>query len=104
MADHHRRCRRRQVRCPPARRCAEQAAVVGAYLEALDAGDDPRLVEVLTPTGRCTLEDAFVAVGAEYALRLRISTEAWRAVGVPADVLEAARISRSSGPPGPSSG
>ena len=100
----HRRCRRRQVRRPPARRCAEQAAVVGAYLEALDAGDDPRLVEVVTPAGPCSLEDAFVAVGAEYAVRLRISTEAWRAVGVPADVLEAARISRSSGPPGRPSG
>ena len=98
----HRRCRGR-TRCgPPARRCAEQAAVVRAYLEALDAGDDPALVEVLTPQGRSTLEGAFVAVGAEYARRLRISTEAWEAVGVPPDVLVAARISpRSDPPPGP---
>jgi hypothetical protein len=78
--------------------------VVRAYLEALDAGDDPALVEVLTPQGRSTLEEAFVAVGAEYARRLRISTEAWEAVGVPPDVLVAARISRSGPPPSPSLG
>lgn len=95
----HRRCRGRRVRRPPARRCAEQAAVVRAYLEALDAGDDPRTVDVLTPTGRCTLEEAFVAVCAEYTSRRRISTEAWEAVGVPPDVLAAARISPRSGPP-----
>jgi hypothetical protein len=97
----HRRCRRRPAQHPPSRRCAEQAAVVGAYLEALDAGNDPRRLEILTPAGRCTLEEAFVAVGAEYAARRRISTEAWQAVGVPAAVLAAARISRSSGPTPP---
>jgi hypothetical protein len=95
----HRRCRGGTPRQPPARRCAEQAAVVRAYLEALDAGDDPRLVEVLTPAGRRTLEEAFVAVGAEYARRRRISTEAWEAIGVPPDVIAAARISSRSGPP-----
>ena len=55
--------------------------MVSAYLCALDAGDDPRLEQVLTPAGPCTLEEAFVAVGAAYAARHRISTEAWRAVG-----------------------
>ena len=106
----HRRCRSSPVRHPPARRCAEQAAVVRAYLEALDAGDEPDLVELVTPAGRCTLEEAFVAVGAAYAQRHRLSTEAWRAVGVPDRVLAAARISprsRSSPsrpPPGPRSG
>ena len=98
------------VRHPPARRCAEQAAVVRAYLEAIDAGDEPRSVELVTPGGRWTLEEAFVAVGAAYAERHRLSAEAWRAVGVPDAVLAAARISsrsRSSPsppPPGPRSG
>ena len=98
------------TRHPPARRCAEQAAVVRAYLAALDAGDEPRLVELVTPTGSCTLEEAFVAVGAMYAERHRLSTEAWRAVGVPDHVLAAAGISprrRSSPsppPPSPRSG
>ena len=73
--------------------------MVSAYLCALDAGDDPRLEEVLTPTGVCTLEEAFVAVGAAYATRHRIGTEAWRAVGVPSAVLAAARITPTSGPP-----
>jgi len=73
--------------------------VVSAYLCALDAGDDPRLEQVLTPAGVCSLEEAFVAVGAAYATRHRISTEAWRAVGVPPAVLAAARITRRSGPP-----
>jgi hypothetical protein len=73
--------------------------VVSAYLCALDAGDDPRLEEVRTPAGMCTLEEAFVAVGAAYAARHRISTEAWRALGVPPAVLAAARITRRSGPP-----
>ena len=98
------------VRHPPPRTCAEQAAVVRAYLEALDAGDEPGLVELVTPTGRRTLEEAFVAVGAAYAQRHRLSTEAWRAVGVPDHVLAAARISPRSrswptrAPPGPRSG
>lgn len=95
----HRRCLGGTPRRPPARRCAEQAAVVQAYLEALDAGDDPATVEVLAPWGRCSLEEAFVAVGAEYARRRRISTQAWEAIGVPLDVLVAARISPRSGPP-----
>jgi hypothetical protein len=73
--------------------------VVSAYLCALDAGDDPQLEQVQTPAGLCTLEEAFVAVGAAYAIRHRISTEAWRAVGVPPSVLAAARITRRSGPP-----
>jgi hypothetical protein len=97
----HGRCRHAQDRRPPARRCAEQAAVVQAYLEALDAGDDPRRIVLVTATGRCTLEEAFVDVGADYARRRRISTEAWEAVGVPPYVLVAARI---SAPPGPTSG
>jgi hypothetical protein len=100
----HRRCRAGTTRHPPARRCAEQAAVVRAYLEALDAGDDPRLVELCSPAGRCSLEEAFVAVGADYARRRRISSEAWEAVGVPPDVLVAARISPSGPPPTPRSG
>jgi hypothetical protein len=95
------RCRDRRDRHPPARRCAEQAAVVQAYLEALDAGDDPRRIVVVTATGRCTLEEAFVTVGADYARRRRISSEAWEAVGVPPDVLVAARI---SAPPDPTTG
>jgi hypothetical protein len=82
--------------------------VVSAYLQAIDVGDDPRLHLVVTDTGPRTLEDAFVAVGAAYGVRHRISTEAWEAVGVPPDVLAAARISPSSGPPaappGPTSG
>ena len=101
MTGRHVRCRRGTDRGPPSRRCAEQAAVVQAYLEALDAGDDPRRIVLVTATGRCTLEEAFVAVGADYARRLRISTEAWQAVGVPTDVLVAARI---SAPPRPTSG
>ena len=75
--------------------------MVQAYLEALDADDDPRRIVVVTATGRCTLEEAFVTVGADYARRRRISSEAWEAVGVPPDVLVAARI---SAPPGRSSG
>jgi hypothetical protein len=98
MGDHG-RCRSRTVRRPPTRRCAEQASVVQAYLEAIDAGDDPTTVEVLTPQGRCTLEEAFVAVCAEYTSRRRISSEAWEAMGVPLDVLAAARISPRSDPP-----
>ena len=84
--------------------------MVRAYLEALDAGDEPGLVDLVTPTGPRTLEEAFVAVGAAYAERHRLSAEAWRAVGVPDHVLAAARISsrsRSSPsppPPGPRSG
>lgn len=93
-----RRCRNAGDRRPPARRCAEQAAVVQAYLEALDAGDDPRRIVLVTATGRCSLEEAFVTVGADYARRRRISSEAWEAVGVPPDVLVAARISASPGP------
>jgi hypothetical protein len=50
----HGRCRLGQDRRPPARLCAEQAAVVQAYLEALDAGDDPRRIVLVTATGRCT--------------------------------------------------
>ncbi len=98
------------TRHPPARRCAEQAAVVRAYLEALDAGDEPALVDLVTPSGRRTLEEAFVAVGAAYAERHRLSTEAWRAVGVPDHMLAAAgfsprcRSSPSPPPPGPRSG
>jgi hypothetical protein len=99
-----RRCAVGTTRRPPACRCAEQAAVVRAYLEALDAGDDPRLVELRTPAGPCSLEEAFVAVGADYARRRRISTEAWEAVGVPLDVLVAARISPGPAPPAPLSG
>jgi hypothetical protein len=76
--------------------------VVRAYLEALDAGDEPALVDLVTPSGRRTLEEAFVAVGAAYAERHRLSTEAWRAVGVPDHVLAAARISpRSRSSPSP---
>jgi hypothetical protein len=82
--------------------------VVSAYLQAIAVGDDPRLDVVLTGSGPRTLEDAFVAVGAAYGARHRISSEAWEAVGVPPDVLAAARISPSSGPPtappGPTSG
>jgi hypothetical protein len=104
MTGRHRRCQRGTDGRPPARRCAEQAAVVQAYLEALDCGDDPRRIVVVTATGRCSLEEAFVAVGADYARRRRISTEAWEAVGVPAEVLAAARISPGSAPPGPTSG
>ena len=100
----HRRCIGATVRRPPARRCAEEAAVVRAYLEALDAGDDPRAILVITPAGRCSLEEVFVAVGGEYARRRRISTEAWEAVGVPLDVLVAARISPGPAPPAPLSG
>jgi hypothetical protein len=98
MTARRRRCRACDRR-PPARPCAEQTAVVSAYLCAIDAGDDPSLEQVLTPTGPCSLEEAFVAVGAAYAARHRISSEAWRAVGVPPAVLAAARITRTSGPP-----
>jgi hypothetical protein len=101
VTDRHRRCRRGLDGRPPARRCAEQAAVVQAYLEALDAGDDPRRIVLVTAAGRRTLEDAFVTVGADYARRRRISSEAWAAVGVPPDVLVAARI---SAPPDPTAG
>ncbi len=98
MTGRHRRCRACDRR-PPARRCAEQTAVVSAYLCAIDAGEDPRLEQVLTPAGTCSLEEAFVAVGAAYAARHRISSEAWQAVGVPAAVLAAARITRTGGTP-----
>jgi hypothetical protein len=86
-------------RRPPARSRAEQRAVVSAYLCALDAGHDTRLEQIITPAGPCTLEEAFVAVGAAYSTRHRINTEAGRAVGVPPAVLAAARITRRSGPP-----
>ena len=72
-----------------------------AAQEAIGAGDDPRRIVVVTATGRCTLEDAFVTVGADYARRRRISSEAWEAVGVPPAVLVAARI---SAPPDPTTG
>ena len=75
--------------------------MVRAYLEAIDAGDDPRDLNVLTPAGPRTLEEAFVAVCGDYTRRRRISIEAWEAVGVPAEVLAAARISPRSGPDPP---
>jgi hypothetical protein len=93
VTSRHARCRRGTERRPPERHCAQQAAVVQAYLEALDAGDDPRRIVLVTAAGRCTLEESFVAVCADYARRRRISLEAWEAVGVPADVLVAAGIS-----------
>jgi hypothetical protein len=42
------------------------------------------------------LETAFVKTGAQYAQRKGISYAAWRELGVPADVLKKAGISRAS--------
>jgi hypothetical protein len=41
------------------------------------------------------LEDGFIAAAAQYSGRKSISYAAWREVGVPADVLQRAGISRS---------
>lgn len=43
-----------------------------------------------------TLEDGFVAAAAEYGARKGINYSTWREIGVPADVLRRAGISRVS--------
>ena len=46
------------------------------------------------PVDLTPLEDAFVAVAKAYGERKGISYDAWREIGVPADVLKRAGISR----------
>ena len=49
-----------------------------------------------TSSGLSALEDAFVEIAASYSVRLGIGYQAWREVGVPADVLARAGLERSS--------
>ncbi len=53
------------------------------------------LVEISSASDMAELEEAFVANARSYSERKGISYAAWRAAGVPASVLEKAKIARS---------
>ena len=71
----------------------EQGRVVRRYLQALEAGRSRRRRAGPDPAFEA-FEADFVAVAQAYSRRKGITWAAWREVGVPRRVLEAAGIER----------